>query len=267
MDEIKTEELRVLVEFRDFCDMHHLKYSLAFGTLLGAVRHHGFIPWDDDIDVMMLREDYEKLIQLYPDNFHNTRLLAYKKDPSYIYPFMKIISTKTYVEEARTQKSAMVKNLGVWIDIFPVDNIPDHPSRMLWWWRRFLQKCFYCKKEGIKRFTNHGRLLARRSKYMIYCVFYSLEDIRSQIDNQMSKYFGRKTKYVANVVFANGKNSILREAWDDLGLREFEGYKFTTFNDKYCDIYLTQAYGSDYMTPPPPDKRIPHGMIAFWRED
>ena len=264
-EEIKKEELRVLIAFRDFCDEHHLKYALAFGTMLGAVRHNGFIPWDNDIDVMMLREDYEKLTEIYEDGFRDTRLLSYKKDPGYIYPFTKIVSARTYVKEDNTQEKLRSKDMGVWIDVFPVDDLGDHPTKEIWKKSRFLQRCMICKMKGLKKFTNNWVHFDRIFKYGIYCSRHSLAEVRNALDNRLSENFGKKTKFVGPVVWTTVKCPVPREAWDHLTLHDFEGEKFTIYDIETTDSFLKQLYG-DYMTPPPLRKRNPHDIEAYWRD-
>lgn len=266
-EEIKKEELRILIAFRNFCDERNLKYVLAYGTLLGAVRHKGFIPWDNDIDVMMLREDYEKLIKLYPENLEDTWLLSYRKDPDYIYPFTKIVSKRTYVREENTQEKLAYKKMGIWIDIFPVDNIGDNPPSNHWRQYRYYQRAFMCKMKGLRKFTNNYLHFDRIFRYGIFCSKHSLADIRRMMDLQMKKYFDQPTKYVSHTVWCTRDEKTERAAWDELVPCTFEGEEFTTYNDKYTKIFLTQCYGSSYMTPPPERKRIPHAMEAYWRDE
>ena len=98
-NELKEIEYKVLCDFDDVCKEIGLPYSLAYGTLLGAVRHKGFIPWDDDIDVMMLREDYEKFLEYCLTHETKFDLLSYKTCEWYNYPFAKLSARGTVIEE------------------------------------------------------------------------------------------------------------------------------------------------------------------------
>ena len=117
LDESKRIQLDILQSIHDFCIANNLKYSICGGTLIGAVRHKGFIPWDDDIDIFMLREDYNKFIHDYKDLSGIYILHSLENDESYSYPYAKVEDVRTYIEEDVT-----AGNIGIAVDVFPVDN-------------------------------------------------------------------------------------------------------------------------------------------------
>ena len=120
MNDLQKALLEIFKAFVAVCEKHHLRYYLIGGTCLGAVRHKGFIPWDDDIDVGLPREDYEKFIQLQ-DEFKDTPyfIQTWKSDPKYIYGYAKLRnSNTTYIENFYKHFQF---NQGLWIDIFPID--------------------------------------------------------------------------------------------------------------------------------------------------
>ena len=119
LSEIKKIELDILRAFRSFCEKNSLRYFLAYGTLLGAVRHGGFIPWDDDIDVAMPRTDYERFLKEFRDERYEVYDLSKK---GYFYPFAKLCDTTTVLIEEMSVKNS----IGVYIDIFPMDGIADN---------------------------------------------------------------------------------------------------------------------------------------------
>jgi len=126
LDEIKQISIDLLQDMHEFCIEHNLKYSLGFGTLIGAIRHMGFIPWDDDIDIMMPRPDYEIFCRTYVSK-HGYELVAPCKKGCYI----------SYARICEVEKTLVVSPAawhstpsGVWIDIFPVDGAPDDENLM-----------------------------------------------------------------------------------------------------------------------------------------
>ena len=141
LEEIKKVELDALCELDRVCKAHGLSYFLAYGTLLGALRHQGFIPWDDDIDVHMPREDYERFYGLCRDGALRDpyRITSYR-DGSSIYGFLKLVDTRTVAKETFIdEKNAQ----GLWVDVFPLERVditdPGLPrvrrraERLLWW--------------------------------------------------------------------------------------------------------------------------------------
>ena len=141
LEEIKKVELDALCELDRVCKAHGLSYFLAYGTLLGALRHQGFIPWDDDVDVHMTREDYERFYGLCRDGALRDpyRITSYR-DGSSIYGFLKLVDTRTVAKETFIdEKNAQ----GLWVDVFPLERVditdPGLPrvrrraARLLWW--------------------------------------------------------------------------------------------------------------------------------------
>ena len=132
--------MSILDEIQRICKENNLKYSLAYGTLLGAVRHKGYIPWDDDIDICLLREDYEKLIAILKDKNapgHKEWLtLADDTCRGYYYPFAKAYDNRTTVKMERHKGE-----MGIWVDIFPLDGLPK--SRF--WEKAFVLYCSFLR--------------------------------------------------------------------------------------------------------------------------
>lgn len=138
-EEIKDRMYRMLCAFADWCDERGIRYYLSGGTLLGAARHHDFIPWDDDVDVLIPRPDYEKLIRMVPDDgINGYALYAYEKGNSF-FPHAKLTDPDTYIPDPL---------LGVphlWMDLFPMDGLPDNP---------FLSELKLSFAVGLKRFPS-----------------------------------------------------------------------------------------------------------------
>ena len=131
MKKVWAVELDLLSEFARVCSKHNLKWWICYGTLLGAVRHKGFIPWDDDVDVVMMHSDYEKLCQLSEDEFkHPYRLRFYENEPDRMMDIGKLQNEDTTMFEGGAvqlikQGRAVNYSQGMWIDVFPLHDVPD----------------------------------------------------------------------------------------------------------------------------------------------
>src|SRR5699024_7471673 len=135
--EVQKDQLDILIEFDRICKKNNIKYQLFAGTLLGAIRHKGFIPWDDDIDVCMLREDYEKFLNICNKDMKNEYFLqTYNSDTNYIMQFAKLRKNNTIFLERVTANCDI--HHGVYIDIFPLDDV--RPNTLM---GNFQQKLLY----------------------------------------------------------------------------------------------------------------------------
>ena len=163
---IKERELHILKAFDHYCKENGLTYYIAYGTLLGAVRHKGFIPWDDDIDVWMLRDDYNKLIRHYRDNRYRLMSVERCKRNEYTYAHAKIIDSQTLlIEEVRPQYE-----LGIYIDIFPLDylkNNDEYHDKLI---KRYNRINYYHKAKGIK--GNILKIIGRKGWSRIYNILH-----------------------------------------------------------------------------------------------
>lgn len=244
--EIKEKELNILIAFDSFCSKNNLKYYLAYGTLLGAVRHKGFIPWDDDIDVVMFREDYDKFIELVNSNNINENFkFICVENGTWEEPIGKIIDINT-----RAYYSSK-KNIGIWIDIFPL----DYYNKRLFKINAILRRFIIAKGTEKFNFKNKKDI----AKFILKIISFpiSLMSMSKNINSSSKK--SKKSSVVANMVMAY-KNDYMNLADLEQGQIEFEGHIFMTFKD--TDKYLKRIYG-DYMKLPPENKRRTHQMNAF----
>lgn len=261
LSELKEIELAILKDFHSFCVDNHLCYFLAYGTLLGAVRYHGFIPWDDDVDVMMPREDYNRFMKLYQDSEYY-RLLAFEKDPSAEFPYAKICSMTTRKEENGYDSKVP---LGVDIDIFPLDYWADDIEEA----RREVKRIgwsMFCLGLSKLRKPDSVHLLKRIVKWLLmrWCklrggAYYVRKILQEAIKDEQrgSRYMGTKTWCVY------GEHNIVpSEAFSDGVEIEFEGEKF--FAPVGYDTYLTCLYG-DYLPEPPKEKQKTHHNFTAYR--
>ena len=249
LNEVKKIQLSILDEIKEFCDRNSIRYFLFAGTLLGAIRHKGYIPWDDDIDLCMLRSDYERFAVTYKGK--TTYLLSYAQNDAYYYPIIKVCKEGTLAKE----ECLYAQNLGINIDIFPIDNIPNDDEE--------------CKKY-FNSVEKHRRLLARKvnmnSKpssilkrmaqkiYNLMTFYESKEKALELINFKAQTYNTQNTQKCCSVVWGIGiGEAVSCEVFSDVVEVDFEGKKYTA--PIGYKTWLTRRYG-DYMKLPPIEKQI-----------
>ncbi len=259
--EIQKIELEILEYFIGECDKIGVKCTLGYGTLLGAIRHKGFIPWDDDIDLIMLRDDYDKIEQHLIDNPHpKYKMVTLKTNKDCIYPFMKIHDSTTIIEEEMLHKN---NGIGIFIDIFPFDGTSDDEEKRseVSKLSRQLQLSIYSYK-GIKTNKFFENLLRYAAVW-----YYNKKDHSQYIRrlDEISK--SRKVEdceYVDFISIHNLRKPIIKKEWfNEIILVDFEGRKFPAI--KEYEKMLVSDYG-DYMKLPPIEQQVNyHGFIAYYK--
>lgn len=261
---IKQVELRLLKHFADFCEVHHLYYSLAGGTLLGAVRHQGFIPWDDDIDIMMPRPDYEKFLRLAAENDaiapHSSVISEYS--PNALYPFAKLMDLRTQME---TEYWETGEDAHLWIDIFPVDGLPQALKKSKKIFRRVF---FYRGILNVSRSKPAARTKIKRVMKPLLKPIAKLHDTKRCIQKMLDiakQYRFEDSQYVGVITWGlHGVGEIMSKAEFLQPVKvDFEGLQFNAVS---CwNHYLHGLYG-DYMQLPPAEQRVTHSISA-WIDD
>lgn len=264
LTEIKTIELNILIDFDEFCKKNNLRYYLSGGTLLGAIRHKGFIPWDDDIDLCMSRKDYEKLIDIFPDKYKEKYVLRSIKKKNFLYPFIKIVNIKTKIDYEYT-KNEFENNL--WIDIFPVDGLPNDEKNL----KKVYDKVNFYRKLLLLNFAkvNKGKTLLKRIVKPLLIIIAKLVGINfclKKIENIALTYDYDKADYVGAItwgLYGIGER-MKKSEFEKVVYADFEGYRFPIFS---CwDSYLRGLY-KNYMELPPIEKRKTHDMEAYYIGD
>lgn len=252
LNQLKEIELDIFRSFIQVCSKLDLKYYVLGGTLLGAVRHQGFIPWDDDIDVGMPRNDYEKFLELgqqyLPDGLF---LQTFQTDPGYPANFAKIRNSNTTFVEYSLKDCSM--NHGIYIDIFPLDYYPDSGQRL------FEAKKLLMSLRITDAFSTSGMKPTTKLVRCLSRVLYS--SVRRAIEKRESLYASvTGGTRIANHCGAWGKKEIVPASWYAEGTElSFEGMIVRAPSDYHQ--WLTQVYGN-YMQLPPQEKQIPHHFVA-----
>ena len=245
-DEIKKFELNILISFAKYCERKNLKYYLAYGTLLGAKRHGGFIPWDDDIDVIMTRKDYNLLLKyVEQENISDDLDLISIQKGTWDEPIAKIVDKNTIAYQHSKNK------IGLWIDVFPIDYYDDKIFKK----NRFLRKILIAKK--TKKFSFKAKDLSKLLlKFGTYPI--SMMQISKKMDYKSQS--AKESNFYCNSVFSPYPNDVIQKDWLEQSNIEFEKHIFKTFKDP--DLYLTKVYGN-YMKLPPVEKRRTHNLEAY----
>lgn len=256
LDELKVLQMDVMSAVHRFCEANHLRYSLACGSMLGAARHKGYIPWDDDIDIYLLREDYDKMITLFPDLWEGRyKFCTLERDAKWRYTFGKVLDVKTVLKEGKQTYS-------VNIDVFPIDKVPEDDIQ----WNKFdkfRRKCYdiYAHRaecHPIFKFHN-GRsflrnLLGGIGKMILGCfTLHFCAKCFQIVAKRYNKTPSGQVFECAQGIFQ--KHPFPKYLFDDRVLMPFEDREYMCFVD--YDLYLTNGFGN-WRQLPPKEKQVSH---------
>ena len=248
---LQLVELEILKEFDAFCKKHDLKYSLYAGTALGAVRHGGFIPWDDDIDVCMTRDDYDKFLKLYRENPIDGYYLQGTDDPNYEHiNFSKLRKNGTKFGTEMDVK--LYDHVGIFLDIFPFDKVPnDKKKRKKFFfnvklWLVYTRGYAYTKGSKFLKIVSKLLLLKSRKRQL---------KIRNKLEKKILSYRTMEKDYsLASLACPASLNNIFpADVLDDVQQIDFEGTKASIYKD--YDSALRITFGN-YMQLPPEEERV-----------
>lgn len=266
LEEIKLTTIGVLNFVDKVCLENELRYFLCGGTLLGAVRHNGFIPWDDDIDIMMPRRDYDRLLEVWPDNSYFA-FRNYKNTPNFPYAYGKAFDTRTIKQEPLRKKCQLI---GVDVDVFPIDNLPDDHTKAL---KLFNDVSYYSSRLYKHIYGFHAGIRSLKSNFaLLYGRFLELlgaETINSLIVNisECAQRFSEvETDYC-------GITSISHYGIKEMNPKtNYSTAVNVLFENQYYPApvgfadYLKRLYGDNYMQLPPVESRQTHHIYkAYWK--
>lgn len=263
------EQKKIMIELLEYfdkvCRENNIKYSLIGGSLIGAIRHKGIIPWDDDIDVILSKNEYLKLIQILEDmNDSRYKLLTINNCRGYNFPFPKLVDKRTFVVEPKLLNQ--IEEYGIFIDIFSYSNTSDSDKT---------------RKKDFKRIKLLNNMMSRtklnfkddgfkknflRLNKNILSKIIGYRNIIKILNNIYNKYNNTDTDYVVSNWPVYDINKEVQESKNITEFIdvEFENMKIMIF--KNYDEILKNTFG-DYMQLPPENQRKAHGLIAYWREN
>lgn len=257
-EELKRIQLEILDVVADFCDAHGIGYWIDSGTLLGAVRHKGYIPWDDDIDVGMLRPEYERFSELFNQEQGRYRFCCIDKDPDFLYPYGKVLDTDTVLYEPDRKGNKLSIN----IDIFPYDYVPDGEEAERMYDRR--DRCRYWHSIRTNKNRPAGRWYRRWAVYGLRFAmglipknyFVKALSKNAQTHKEVQPYVGNFTGWIRTLC----KTEVLASFVE----LEFEGKRYKA--PVGYDSWLRHFYG-DYMQLPPEEKRCSHHSFEAYVQE
>lgn len=259
LDECKKLMVETLKFIDEVCKENNIEYCLEFGTLLGAYRHKGFIPWDDDVDIAMTRENYNKFIECMKKN-SNPHFYLLHKDTKEGYPFeFAKIMMKDTVVVIDDDGANMIMDRGIFIDIFTLDFYKENVSRK---YRKFIRQIENARKKSVIDAVN--------SK--LYKIIFKTFRVVSKIfipfnlvERAKKKYISEDGKYIGFAIEQTDEMMCERKYYLPLKKIEFEGYMFPCPNN--VEYILECEYGSTYMELPPEDKRVRHFEYGAMEEE
>lgn len=257
-EESKKIMVKTLESIDRCCRENNIKYSLCWGTMIGAIRHRGLIPWDDDIDIMMPREDYNRFLKVYNDSQY--AIYTPKLSKNRLNIITKIYDKKTCVYLKNRSESFF----GIWVSIFPYDNAPDKNLKQWEMERDFWLLLYYIKTQNLIGQQLMRRVVKRIIKIILFpfsslWIYNRIEHCLTQFNNQQTKrvciWYG--TPYMKFRYFP-------KELLDEFIDIDFEEIKSKII--KGYDEFLRSTYG-DYMKLPPESDRVPkHSYKAYYIE-
>ena len=250
--EIQKVLLNVMIDFDSFCKEHQLTYYMIGGTALGAYRHSGFIPWDDDIDVGMPRDDYEKLLKLNQKIGNDYELSHYRNTKNCDYALTRIYIPGTEIDNPVLRKAKADKRL--YFDIFPLDYIPANMMER----RKHKNQIVFLKK--ILSFVDYkdygrGKIKSAARKVLSICLMPAGNLILRYLNSCMAKYDNEGYLCSLASQYSYEKQAFAADVYGRPCEYLFEGHLFK--GPQNMEAYLAQLYGANFMELPPEEKRRP----------
>ena len=261
---VQDIQLYMLKILANLCDEHHIRYYLAAGTLLGAVRHHGFIPWDDDLDIQIPRSDYKRLLEVLKTGvLPDTMEYAHLGMADHHLPFCKVYYRNSKVIESKLD--SRYRESKIWIDVFPLDGLPKGRRiiRFHYFIAKKLRHVLYTAlvdPKNLSGMQKWGTMILKPLSLTI-----GTQRICMMIENFAQRHAVDSSPVIGNIEWArNAGDALETDLYLPMIDLQFEDTRFHC--PKGYHEHLSRMYG-DYMTPPPPDKRAIHSAGEFYLLD
>lgn len=260
LSETQKIALDVLKTVADVCEEENIRYYLVFGTLIGAIRHKGFIPWDDDLDIMMPRPDHDRFVEFFlsnPERFKNLKIFTPEINHNYPYMITRVSDDRYRIVMDNEKPYGM----GVFIDIYPYDGMGNTWTEAVKFERRgdwLSSLCYQASRLHLEKGITKSKFRKIiKLPVLLLCKAIGKDYFQKKLIKQARVKPFDESKYVGNAVWGSGGDVCIydRSLFDEFLIADFENFKFRI--PKGYDFFLRHIYG-DYMQLPPIESRKPH---------
>lgn len=265
LNELKSIQVEILSKVHNFCVDNNIRYSLTAGTLLGSIRHKGYIPWDDDIDIAMPRPDYDRFLNSFNGAYPDLYVIAPELNWNFYAPYANVCDNRTVVYENSNGHRGI--EMGIKIDIFPIDGVPADYSVYMSKLKRiqFINKILWGKRFEISQinlshFSTSLKILAAKVLFS----YRSYASFQKELNQIVRSHPFESSEYAHGWSFSAIESRFKREIFEEYINVPFESSSYYAIKD--YDTWLTALYG-DYMKLPPIEQRVNHHHFeAYWKE-
>lgn len=267
-EEAKQLMLELLLRTKTYCEENNIGFFLDSGTLLGAIRHKGFIPWDDDVDICMLRDDYDKFCLLTRTKPIAEFIDIYREEDG-LFPYIKIVDKRTELIE---YPDTLRLKLGIYIDVFPKDGHPksERLTTLHCKWAQFWTNCYWFNKYSVKVWRRDSSWLRRAIATVLFPLVKDSTLPLKKAIKIAKKYSINNDGYCSSILAGGIRGRVPVKCFDATVYVDFEGHKMPApvGYDQYLKKLYEKINGGDYMSLPPIEQRCAaHDTEIYWREN
>ena len=265
LDEMKKIQVEMLKYIDQVCKENQIKYFLIGGSLIGAIRHNGFIPWDDDIDIALTREDYNKLLNILKEESNKRyKLLDHSTQADYFYPFAKLVDSRTTMIE---NKFKNIENYGVYIDIFAYHGLPSNEKEKNKQYKKIKslqRKIFHCSLKNPYNSNFFKNVL--KFPFVTYARLIGPNKILRKYDKVLNKYSVIDNEYAISNWPIYKKQSEIQNSknLEKVVYHQFENIEALILSE--YDQFLKTTFGEYMKLPPESERKSNHDINVCWKE-